>query len=37
MIPGAEFIVMNKCGHWPQFEDPARFNEEHIRFLTQGA
>lgn len=37
MIPGAEFIVMNKCGHWPQFEDPARFNAEHIRFLTQGA
>lgn len=33
MIPGAQYLVMNKCGHWPQFEDAPRFNREHIAFL----
>jgi 2-hydroxy-6-oxonona-2,4-dienedioate hydrolase len=34
LIPGAHFIVMNDCGHWPQFEDPNTFNAAHIAFLT---
>lgn len=34
MIPGAEFVVMDGCGHWPQWEDPATFNAIHIGFLT---
>jgi len=34
MIPGAEFTVMEGCGHWPQWEDPATFNAIHIGFLT---
>lgn len=35
MIPGARYIVMNECGHWPQFEDADRFNAEHLAFLTE--
>ena len=33
MIPGARFEVMQGCGHWPQFEDPATFNALHLDFL----
>jgi 2-hydroxy-6-oxonona-2,4-dienedioate hydrolase len=33
MIPGSRFIVMNQCGHWPQYEDAALFNKVHIDFL----
>jgi len=33
MIPGAKYIVMNECGHWPQFEDADTFNRLHIDFL----
>lgn len=36
MIPGAQYVVMNECGHWPQFEDADEFNRLHIDFL-QGA
>lgn len=32
-IPGAQFHVMNECGHWPQFEDPETFNRIHLDFL----
>ena len=33
MIPGARFALMQGCGHWPQFEDPATFNTLHLDFL----
>ncbi len=33
MIPGAQYVVMNQCGHWPQFEDADTFNKLHIEFL----
>ena len=33
LIPGARFVVMRDCGHWPQFEDPETFNRIHIEFL----
>ncbi|MDD2704713.1 MAG: alpha/beta hydrolase [Acidocella sp.] len=33
MVPGAKFIVMENCGHWPQYEDPDTFNRIHIDFL----
>ncbi|WP_245238633.1 alpha/beta fold hydrolase, partial [Methylobacterium platani] len=33
MIPGAQYVVMNECGHWPQFEDAELFNRLHIDFL----
>lgn len=33
MIPGAQFTVMDGCGHWPQFEDAETFNRIHLEFL----
>lgn len=33
LIPNAQYVVMNGCGHWPQFEDPERFNTIHLDFL----
>lgn len=35
-IPGAQFVVIEGCGHWPQFEDAAAFNRVHIDFLLNG-
>jgi 2-hydroxy-6-oxonona-2,4-dienedioate hydrolase len=32
-IPGARLIVMQNCGHWPQFEDADTFNRLHLEFL----
>jgi 2-hydroxy-6-oxonona-2,4-dienedioate hydrolase len=32
-IPGSKFVVMDECGHWPQFEDADTFNRIHIDFL----
>lgn len=34
-VPGAEFAVMENCGHWPQYEDPATFNRISLNFLLQ--
>lgn len=33
MIPGAQFVVMQDCGHWPQWEDTERFDRLHLEFL----
>jgi len=33
MIPGAQYVVMNECGHWPQYENAKEFNRLHIDFL----
>lgn len=33
MIPNSRFVVMDGCGHWPQFEDAETFNRIHIDFL----
>jgi 2-hydroxy-6-oxonona-2,4-dienedioate hydrolase len=33
MIPGAQFVVMNKCGHWPQYENAKLFNHLQIAFM----
>ena len=33
MIPGARYMVINECGHWPQYEKAAVFNKAHIAFL----
>jgi 2-hydroxy-6-oxonona-2,4-dienedioate hydrolase len=33
MIKGSRFIVMNQCGHWPQYEDAGLFNRVHVDFL----
>jgi 2-hydroxy-6-oxonona-2,4-dienedioate hydrolase len=34
LIPNAQLEVMERCGHWPQFEDAPRFNDLHIGFLS---
>jgi 2-hydroxy-6-oxonona-2,4-dienedioate hydrolase len=34
-VPGAEFALMEDCGHWPQFEDAETFNRIHLGFLTK--
>ena len=36
MIPGAQFVVLDGCGHWPQYEDPGAFNRVHLDFLSGG-
>jgi 2-hydroxy-6-oxonona-2,4-dienedioate hydrolase len=33
LIPGARYVVMNACGHWPQFENAPEFNRLHLDFL----
>ena len=35
-IPGSKFVVMEGCGHWPQFEDAPTFNRIHVDFLRNG-
>jgi 2-hydroxy-6-oxonona-2,4-dienedioate hydrolase len=32
-IPNARLVVMQNCGHWPQYEDAATFNRVHLEFL----
>lgn len=35
-IPGSELVMMEHSAHWPQFEEPDRFNAEHLAFLREG-
>lgn len=35
LIPDAELVVMQDCGHWPQFEDAQRFNRLVLDFLAR--
>lgn len=32
-IPGATLLVYGECGHWPQYEQSSRFNEDARTFL----
>ena len=32
-IPNAQLVVMENCGHWPQYEDAETFNRLHLQFL----
>ncbi|PWV59777.1 alpha/beta fold hydrolase [Plasticicumulans acidivorans] len=32
-VSKSRFVVMENCGHWPQYEDPDAFNRIHIEFL----
>ena len=32
-VKGSRFVVMENCGHWPQYEDPDTFNRIHLDFL----
>jgi 2-hydroxy-6-oxonona-2,4-dienedioate hydrolase len=36
MIQGSRYVVINECGHWPQFEDVETFNRIHLDFLMGG-
>jgi 2-hydroxy-6-oxonona-2,4-dienedioate hydrolase len=33
-IPDSRFVLMEDCGHWPQFEQADEFNRLHIEFLA---
>ena len=33
LIPEGEFLLITNAGHWPQWEDPAAFNERTLAFL----
>lgn len=33
LVPNSRFVVMENCGHWPQYEDPETFDRIHIEFL----
>jgi len=34
-IPGSELAIFSECGHWPQHEKSAKFNELSISFLRR--
>lgn len=34
LIPDARLVVMDECGHWPQFEKPEDFNRFSLDHLT---
>jgi len=33
-IPDSTFVVMNECGHWPQWENPPEFDRINIKFFA---
>lgn len=33
-IPDARLVVMEDCGHWPQYENAEEFNRLHLEFLA---
>ncbi|RLA10650.1 MAG: hypothetical protein DRQ60_10950 [Gammaproteobacteria bacterium] len=36
-VPQGQLYVMEaECGHWPQYEAPAEFNQVMVRFLSTG-
>nr|WP_198148524.1 alpha/beta hydrolase [Sphingomonas sp. Y57] len=34
-VPDSEFVVMDDCGHWPQWEKPELFNTLIVDFLRR--
>ena len=36
LVKHSRMVVMENCGHWPQYEDPDTFNALHIDFLLNG-
>ncbi len=34
-IPGSEFVIMQDCGHWPQFERREEFNKIVLDFVAR--
>lgn len=35
LIPNSDFLLITEAGHWPQWEDPAAFNDRALEFLAQ--
>lgn len=35
VIPKGRFELLEECAHWPQFEEPKRFNELTLAFLDE--
>jgi len=33
-VPGSRFVLVDKSGHWPQYERAAEFNRSLIEFLS---
>jgi len=36
-IAGSQMVVLDHCGHVPQFECAGKFNEALVKFLSSGA
>ncbi len=34
-IPGSELVLFEECGHWPQHEHAAAYNELSLGFLAK--
>lgn len=34
-IPGSELVLLDECGHWPQHEHAATYNELSLTFLAK--
>ena len=34
-MPGSQWVLLKDCAHWPQWEDPAAFNQAVRQFLEQ--
>jgi pimeloyl-ACP methyl ester carboxylesterase len=34
-VPGSRFVLVDKSGHWPQFERPDEFNSTLLEFLLE--
>ncbi|MEW6471006.1 MAG: alpha/beta fold hydrolase [Actinomycetota bacterium] len=35
VIPKGRFVLLEDCAHWPQFEEPERFNDVVLAFLSE--
>ena len=35
-IPNARMEILENSAHWPHWEEPEKFNEFHVEFLTKG-
>jgi pimeloyl-ACP methyl ester carboxylesterase len=36
-LPDGQFVMIDNCGHWPQFEYPELVNSIHLDFFAQAA
>jgi 2-hydroxy-6-oxonona-2,4-dienedioate hydrolase len=36
-MPDSQLVVLEQCGHWPQFEQPDAFHDAVLPFLAEGS